>query len=101
MERGASAPELGTPPPPGSETLDDRPRAEAAAAAHRDEAVATTGALMLVQGRGQKTCTGRSGRVTERDRAAVRVHPLRTRPELLLPGEHHRGEGLVHLERVD
>ena len=39
--------------------------------------------------------------MSERDRPAARVHPLRVGVELGLPGEGHAGERLVHLEGVD
>ena len=80
--------------------LDDRPGPEPAAAAHRDQAVAAAGALELVQRGGDEPRAGAAGRMAERDRAAVRVHALRVRLQLLLPRQHDRREGLVHLGDV-
>src|ERR671919_121527 len=58
---------------PGSDALDDRARAEAAAAAHRHQAGLLVGALQLVQERGDQAGAGRTEGVSERDRAAVDV----------------------------
>src|SRR5438105_1035922 len=86
---------------PRSNPLDDRPRAEPPTAAHRDQPVAPTRPLQLVQRRRDQTRAGAAGRVAERDRAAVWVDALGIGLELLLPGDHHRREGLVDLEGVD
>ncbi len=39
--------------------------------------------------------------MAEGDRPAVHVHPVEVGAGLLLPGQHHAGEGLVDLEQVD
>src|SRR5699024_963346 len=41
--------------------------------------------------------TGGADRVTEGDRAAIRVHPLSVHAELADRGQHHSGERLVDL----
>src|SRR3546814_8395377 len=69
--------------------------------AHRHEAVAAAGALELVEGLGEQDGAGAAEGVTEGDRAAVGVGLLGGEAELLLPGEHDRGEGLVDLGDVD
>jgi hypothetical protein len=80
-----------------SEALEDRAGPEPSAAAHGDEAVAGSAALELVE-RGRDEARARAaGRVAEGDGTAVRVHALGIGGELLLPGQHHRGKGLVHL----
>src|SRR5579864_295457 len=81
--------------------LDQRGRAEAAAAAHRDEPEAAAAALELVQRRGQQARAGRPERVADRDRAAVDVHVRGVRRELALPRADHGGEGLVDLDHVE
>src|SRR5579885_913805 len=57
--------------PESVEPLDDRAGAEAAAAAHRLQAVAAAAALQLVQQRGHQPGAGAAERVAQRDRAAV------------------------------
>ncbi len=48
-----------------------------------------------------RTAPGGAERVAEGDGAAVGVDPVGVGVELLLPGQHDRGEGLVDLEDVD
>ena len=54
--------------------------------------------LELVQQRGHEARARAAERVTERDRAAVDVHPLRIGVQLVLPGEHDARERLVDLD---
>src|SRR6201995_813405 len=56
-----------------SDALDQRAGAEAAAAAHRDQAHLLVGALHLVQQAGHQAGAGRAKGVADRDRAAVHV----------------------------
>src|SRR5262249_48700575 len=78
--------------------LDDRPRAEPAAAAHRNQPVAAAGSLQLVQRGGDQPGAGAARRMTERDGAAIRVDARGIGLARLLPGQYHRGECFVHLE---
>lgn len=66
-----------------SDPFDDRTGPEPPTAAHRDQPVATFAAFEFVQRRSDESGAGRSGRVPECDRAAVRVHfgRIRARPE--------------------
>ena len=73
----------------------------AATAAHRHQGVFLVGARELVHGLGEQHGAGAAERVTEGDGAAVGVHRRHVGLELLLPGEDHRGEGLVDLDQVD
>src|SRR5512144_384587 len=84
-----------------SDPFDDRARAEAAAAAHRDQRIAAIGALDLMQRGGDQARAGAAGRMAERDRAAVGIDALRIRRELLHPGEDDGRERFVDLELVD
>ena len=85
-----------------SDPLDDGAGAEAAAAAHRDQAVTAAGALELVQ-----RCRSEGARRCDPVGWPSAIAPPfgLTRSgfgsELLLPGEHDGGERLVHLEGVD
>jgi hypothetical protein len=54
-----------------------------------------------VQQRRQNSCTARSNRVTQRDRAAVHIHFLWIDPELLENGHRLHRERFVQLEEVD
>jgi hypothetical protein len=54
-----------------------------------------------VHERGEQPGAAGAERVAERDRAALDVDLRQVRAGLPLPGQHHAGEGLVHLEQVD
>ena len=66
-----------------------------------DEAVASAGALELVERLGEEHRARAAERMAEGDGAAVGVHLLHVRVDLLRPREHDGGERLVDLERVD
>src|SRR4051812_16791613 len=68
--------------------LENRARAETAAAAHRDQRALGVGSFELVQRGGNEPGPGRANRMPERDRAAVDVHALHVGLELALPREH-------------
>src|SRR5579884_2543877 len=70
--------------------LDDRARAQAAAAAHGDEGVGAVDALQLVQSGGDQAGPGAPDRVAQSDGAAVGVHLLHVRMELALPSQDNR-----------
>src|SRR5579859_3425119 len=81
--------------------LDNRGVGHAAALADRGQRVPTCPPLELVQrGQDQPRATG-TQRMPERNCAAVDVQAVDVDPELLLPGETHRREGLIDLEQVD
>src|SRR5262249_36865777 len=84
-----------------SAPLEDRGVGGPAALAHRLQAVAGAGAAHAVDQRGHEPRAGGAERVPERDRAAVRVEPVRVGAQLAHPGEGHGGEGLVHLVALD
>ena len=62
--------------------------------AHRLKAVASTGALELVQQCGHQPRAGGAERMSERDGPAVDVDFGEVRSGFFLPREHHRGKGL-------
>src|SRR5215211_1552705 len=84
-----------------SEPLDERARAQAAAAAHGHEADLPVGALELVQQRGDQARPGRAERVTERNGATIHVDAIPIRVELPAPGGDDRRERLVDLDEID
>src|SRR3954465_11959792 len=83
-----------------SDALDQRARAQAAAAAHRDQSELLVVVLELMQERGQQARPGRAERMPQRPRAPARVHPGHVRLVLAAPGGHDRGERLVDLDVV-
>src|SRR3954468_7679942 len=88
--------------PPGVlDALDERPRAQPAAAAHGHESDLLVGALELVQQRGDQPRAGRAERMADGHRAAVDVDAVHVRVVLALPCRHDRRERLVDLDQVD
>src|SRR5262245_34919812 len=83
------------------DALDQRARAEPAAATHRHEADLLVGALELVQQRRDQAGAGRAERVPERDRAAVHIDAVHVGLQLAPPGRDDRREGLVDLDQID
>src|SRR3954464_10733304 len=82
------------------QALEHRGDALAAADAHRDERVPATGALQLVDGLGGEERTRAADRMTEGDRAAVRVRLLHVELEAARDGDGLRRERLVALDHV-
>src|ERR671928_1796088 len=84
-----------------SDSLEQRRRAQPAAAAHRHQAGLAVLVLHLVQERGEQAGAGRAQRVAEGHGAAARVDAVHVRLVLAGPGGDHRGERLVYLDDVD
>ncbi|MCO5556213.1 hypothetical protein L7F22_009759 [Adiantum nelumboides] len=88
-----------------AEELEDGGVGLAAALAHGLQAVADAVVAHVVHERGHDPGAGAAERVAERDRAAVRVEPggdvAVVVGDVGQPGQRHRGEGLVDLERAD
>src|SRR5690606_26484745 len=83
--------------PRPSDALEDGAGAETAAAAHRDQGIGAVRSLELADGLRDEEGAGCAERVTQRDRAAVRVGRGRVAPELAHPGERDRRERFVDL----
>src|ERR1700716_3854163 len=88
-------------PCPLPEALDDGGVGHAAAFAHGLQAPAAAGALELVEQGGHELGPRAAERMTRGDGSAVDVDLAHVGVVLLLPGQHHRGEGLVDLDQVD
>src|SRR5437764_3859584 len=83
------------------EAFDDHGHALAAADAHALEPIAGAGVLETVEERGHDPRASHAERVTEGDRAAVRVELLPRDAELSGRRHHLRGERLIDLDQVD
>src|SRR3954452_16277866 len=84
-----------------SEQLEDRGVGLTAALAHGLQPVADAVVAHVVHQRRHQPRAGAAERMAERDRAAVGVERLGVGAEVVQPGQRHRGEGLVDLERAD
>src|SRR5207237_10761011 len=82
------------------EPLDEGGVGHAAALAHGLEAPAAAAAFELAHERGEQPGTRATEGVAEGDGTAVDVDLVHVGVVLLLPGQHHRGEGLVDLGQV-
>src|ERR1700722_17168016 len=83
------------------EQFEDRRVGLAAAFAHGLQAVADAVVAHVVHQRGHQPGAAAAERVPDRDRAAVDVQRLGVGVELGQPGQRHRRERLVDLERAD
>src|SRR5947209_4421511 len=75
-----------------AEPLHEGGGAEAAAAAHGDQAGLGIPAFQLGEQGREQPPAGRADRMAEGDGAAVDVHPVHVRLELPFPGQHHGAE---------
>src|SRR5438445_8157016 len=85
------------------DALDDHGQALASADAHRLDADGLAQRLQIVDERRHDPCTGLTERVTERDRATVRVQLVRERvdADVVAHRKHLSGERFVQLDDVD
>ena len=72
-----------------------------AALAHGLQSVAAPRALEFVEQSGHQPATRGAQGMPECDGAPVGIHLGKVESAFLLPGEHHRSEGLVDLDHVD
>src|SRR5207249_11479702 len=84
-----------------SETLEDGGNALPAPDAHRDQRVASTGAVEFVDGLGHDDRAGRADGMAQRDARAVRVDFRRVETQLSRHRTGLRGKGLVRLDDVE
>ena len=84
-----------------SDAFDQGARPEASSATHGDQPVAALRPFELVGGLGDEETPGRAERMTQRNGATVGVDARHVGPDLLGPGQHHRGKGFVDFHDVD
>ncbi len=85
----------------GSESLEDRGDALAAADAHRYQRVPAARTVQLVERLHGDQTTGGADRMTDRDPAAVGIDLVQRQVEIPHDGERLGGEGLVELDGVE
>src|SRR5262245_21105976 len=83
------------------DAFDQGARPESPSPTHGNEPVAALRASEFVGGCGDEETARRAERMTQRNGATVGVDARHIRPDLLGPGQHHRGKGLVDFHDVD